>query len=109
MRAFFRAPVKLGSRLPVTVPFARCNKPQPADKGRLELGRIRVLLADDHEAMLNRVADLLKALPNGAFGRDETVGYGEPLSGARTHKARLVNVSPVTLRYAGICPAPRHL
>ncbi len=33
---------------------------QPRGGGRQELDRIRVLLADDHEAMLERVAGLLK-------------------------------------------------
>ncbi len=45
--------------MPVTVPFARRYKAQRAHNGRLGLDRIRVLLADDHGAMLDRVARLL--------------------------------------------------
>ena len=33
---------------------------QPRGGGRQEMGRIRVLVADDHEAMLERVAELVK-------------------------------------------------
>ncbi len=59
MCGLIRAPLSVGDRFLVTVPLPRRGGRQPDDDGRLELDRIRVLLADDHEEMLDRVAKLL--------------------------------------------------
>ncbi len=47
--------------MPVAIPLPRRSGPQPGDCGRLGIDKIRVLLADDHEAMLDRVTKLLAA------------------------------------------------
>ncbi len=50
----------VGNRLLVSYLLSWRGGSHPRDSGKQELDRIRVLLADDHEAMLERVAKLLK-------------------------------------------------
>jgi DNA-binding NarL/FixJ family response regulator len=50
----------VGFRLPVSYLISWYGGSQPRGGGRQELNRIRVLLADDHEAMLERIAELVK-------------------------------------------------
>jgi DNA-binding NarL/FixJ family response regulator len=50
----------IGIRLLVSYLISWYGGSQPGGGGRQELNRIRVLLADDHETMLERIAELVK-------------------------------------------------